>query len=284
MAVNREYIDVDGHRWAYLRIGTGRPLILLHGFMCYADYFLHMANFLKNDFELIIPDLPGFGFTPKLANNSYSEVVKATKKFIDKLGLSGMYIFGTSLGGAIAAEYCIEHPEKVKKLILNSPFWDKNCLTQGPVEKLEFLLIRLPDRVLNYLKTKLMFKKILNAVLKLKPGIKKIVRTYEEEIIEAVNTLDIDGNRELFDSLFDIDLGDRIKDLKVETVIVAGKADRVIEPPTVRNLHHLLGCPTVFVKRQGHEFILKGPKEMSKIVLGYLKHGIFVKDKNFVWI
>ena len=71
MAVNREYIEVDGHRWAYLRIGTGRPLILLHGFMCYADYFLHMANYLKNDFELIIPDLPGFGFTPKLKNNSY---------------------------------------------------------------------------------------------------------------------------------------------------------------------------------------------------------------------
>ena len=52
--------------------GTGQPILFLHGFDSSFLEFRRIYPFLKKNFQLIIPDLLGFGFTPRIATNEYN--------------------------------------------------------------------------------------------------------------------------------------------------------------------------------------------------------------------
>ena len=60
--------------------GVGQPILLLHGFDSSFLEFRRIYPFLKNDFQIIIPDLLGFGFSPRIASNIYD-----TRKIISNL-------------------------------------------------------------------------------------------------------------------------------------------------------------------------------------------------------
>ena len=283
MARPRNFTTVNGHKWAYLRAGKGPPLVLIHGFMSYADYFDYIADQLSDQFDIIAPDLPGFGFTPKLSENTYRNIAKETKQFVENLNLGKVDVFGVSLGGAICLEYALDYPDKVKSLILNSPFWGKDTLTVGPIEAVEFTLIKLPDSVLNILKTKLVFKKLANFVLGLKPGTKRIFRLNEQEIIESASLIDIDGNRELLYSLMNMDLSQRLKNFKEGTLLIVGLADKVITPKVAENLRKIIGGDLVKVRREGHEFVVESPDKLVKIIRSYILEGKKAQEKDFIW-
>lgn len=283
MAQQRNFIDVNGHKWAYLRQGKGEPLIIFHGFMCYADYFIYLIDLLSGWFDVIVPDLPGFGFTPKLAPNTYENITKSAKDFVDTLNLGKVDLFGVSLGGAIALEYAADYPEKVKKLILNSPFWGKNSIKMGAVEDIEFDLLKLPDLVLNILKTKLFFKELANLALTFDPDAKRIFKTHERQTLEAANLMDIDGNRELLYSLLGTDLSDKLKKINKKTLLIAGLSDRVVTPEVNDGLRKIIGGDLVKVKKATHEFVVKSPEKLARIIQDYVLQGKKAQERDFVW-
>lgn len=61
----RQYATFEGHRVAYVDIGNGPTLLLLHGLGGTADFWQPVAELLQPNFRLIIPDLLGFGFSDK---------------------------------------------------------------------------------------------------------------------------------------------------------------------------------------------------------------------------
>ena len=52
--------------------GKGQPILLLHGFDSSFLEFRRIYQSLKRNFQVIIPDLLGFGFTPRCATNEYN--------------------------------------------------------------------------------------------------------------------------------------------------------------------------------------------------------------------
>jgi pimeloyl-ACP methyl ester carboxylesterase len=65
-------------------------------------------------------DLPGFGLTGPNAKNEYSLAYYEAfiGRFLDSLGIKECYLVGNSLGGIIAWNYTLQHPEQVKKMVL----------------------------------------------------------------------------------------------------------------------------------------------------------------------
>ena len=57
-------LEVDGVGVPVFRLGKGRPLLILHGFGDRAESWLVMAAMLHREYEVVLPDLPGFGFRP----------------------------------------------------------------------------------------------------------------------------------------------------------------------------------------------------------------------------
>jgi len=108
---------------AYTDIGTGRPLMCLHGGMGIDARSLHTAGILRlaaHDIRLLIPDLRGHGKSRVSNEDNFSHATWVTdaQSLVSRLGLSQIALLGHSYGGFLALEYAIRWPHTLKHLIL----------------------------------------------------------------------------------------------------------------------------------------------------------------------
>ncbi len=104
--------------------GKGPPILLLHGFDSSFLEFRRIYQSLKKNFKVIIPDLLGFGFTPRCATKEYnpSQIILHLIDLIDALQISkNLKIIGASMGGSTALKLSFEIPDSIDKIILLSP-------------------------------------------------------------------------------------------------------------------------------------------------------------------
>ena len=104
--------------------GKGEKVLLLHGFdSCFLEY-RRLKPFLEKKNKLIIPDLYGFGFSPRSIGNKYGfkylmrHLNSVLNYFSDNQPIG---IIGASMGGALALELARQNPQKINKLLLLSP-------------------------------------------------------------------------------------------------------------------------------------------------------------------
>ena len=105
-------------------VGTGRPLLLLHGFDSSFLEFRRLAPLLVDRFQLFIPDLFGFGFSPRPSDVQYGPepVLKHLEQVLVQLpGESPVGVIGASMGGSVAVELARRQPEHIGSLLLLAP-------------------------------------------------------------------------------------------------------------------------------------------------------------------
>ena len=104
--------------------GKGQPILLLHGFDSSFLEFRRIYQSLKRNFRVIIPDLLGFGFTPRCATNEYtpSKIVSYLIDLLRTLKITNnLKIIGASMGGSTALKLAFESSYSVDKILLLSP-------------------------------------------------------------------------------------------------------------------------------------------------------------------
>ncbi len=104
--------------------GKGQPILLLHGFDSSFLEFRRIYQLLKKNFKVIIPDLLGFGFSPRSATNEYtpSKIISYLIDILDTLEVkNNLNIIGASMGGSTALKLAFEMPENIDKIFLLSP-------------------------------------------------------------------------------------------------------------------------------------------------------------------
>jgi pimeloyl-[acyl-carrier protein] methyl ester esterase len=95
-------------------IGSGEPLLLIHGWGMHGGVWADVAQRLAADFRVHSVDLPGFGASASLTETSLGSLVQAlSKQFAEPLNVCGW-----SLGGQVALHWAKREPEKVKRLVL----------------------------------------------------------------------------------------------------------------------------------------------------------------------
>ncbi len=114
------FLVVDGAMIHYRDEGEGFPLVLLHGAFSSLHTFDAWTEQLRDTFRVIRYDLPGFGLTGPTPEQQYSmpRHLYYLETILDRLGVEECYLAGSSLGGWIAWEFALRHPERVRKLIL----------------------------------------------------------------------------------------------------------------------------------------------------------------------
>ncbi len=101
------------------RYGHGRALVLLHGFVGGAGYWLPQETELKGAFDVIAVDLPGFaGSAGVPAPDTIEGYGAAVFDLIDELGVERFCLLGFSMGGMIAQQMALDRPDRIDKLIL----------------------------------------------------------------------------------------------------------------------------------------------------------------------
>ena len=105
----------------YVRQGNdGTPILLLHGFDSSVLEFRRLMPILAAENETIAVDLLGFGFTDRLAELAFNpeEIKTHLYHFWQEAIQKPVILVGASMGGAVAIDFSINHPEAVKKLVL----------------------------------------------------------------------------------------------------------------------------------------------------------------------
>src|SRR5438067_1387031 len=121
MSGNGKYADVNGIKLYYEVHGSGRPLVQLHGGLGSTEMFgLNLQRFTK-DHQVIAVDLQGHGRTADidrpLSVEAMSDDIAA---LIRHLKLERSDLVGYSLGGGVAFQVALRHPELVRKLVIIS--------------------------------------------------------------------------------------------------------------------------------------------------------------------
>ena len=107
---------INGARVHYEREGAGPPVVFLHAGV--ADSRMwdpQVAEFAKH-FDVIRPDQRGFGESdlPPVPWSPVADLVS----LIDQLELEPAHVVGCSMGGALAIDFALNHPERILSLVL----------------------------------------------------------------------------------------------------------------------------------------------------------------------
>jgi pimeloyl-ACP methyl ester carboxylesterase len=115
------YETIAGCKVQMLRGGQGAPLLFLHGGGG-AGVWLPFFKALSEKYDVIVPEHPGFGRsdTPEWLDN-IGDYANFYLEFMDKLGLTGVNLVGTSLGGWIAADLAVRDSSRLNTLQLVAP-------------------------------------------------------------------------------------------------------------------------------------------------------------------
>ena len=96
----------------YERTGSGTPMVLIHGIGGSWEHWRPLIGELAPHHDLILPDLPGFGRSPRLPEGqayTLDNLADALAELMDQLGVERAHIVGNSLGGGIGADLVKRH-------------------------------------------------------------------------------------------------------------------------------------------------------------------------------
>ncbi len=123
--------ELEG-RWSIVR-GTpvyhraheveGADTILhLHGFAISGSYMVPTAGLLADEFTTYVPDLPGFGRSPRPDHVlTIPELADSAAAFLDSVGVERATVVGNSLGCTVLAAFAQRHPDRLERAVMVSP-------------------------------------------------------------------------------------------------------------------------------------------------------------------
>ncbi len=113
-------LTVGGVRTVGYVGGSGPDVVYLHGGGTFHGF--EFAREWLPQFRVLLPYHPGFGESDDApALHTIEDYVRHCRALFDALGLRRIHLVGASLGGRLAAQYAITHPEQLRRLVLVAP-------------------------------------------------------------------------------------------------------------------------------------------------------------------
>ncbi len=271
--------QVNGRSVSYVRVGQGQPLVLLHGFTLGHSTLTYGPSIepLSKHFEVIAPDLPGYGSSDPLpepyGTESYIDFLEG---FLDALGLEETYLVGFSKGGGIALGFALQHPERVSKLVLVSSYALSGAVQ---IPFLPYLALRTPGLA------KIVWRSLRSVRGLLPLYLKNLVfgnadNVTDEIIAEIREPLSEAGSERAFMTWLRGEMGplrlktsyaDRLTELRVPTLLLHGTKDLVV--PARRAKHAANLIPNVdleLLRGCGHWVPREMPERFVKMLRAFL--------------
>ncbi|TFW18651.1 alpha/beta fold hydrolase [Duganella callida] len=121
MKIDMRTASFDGHDIFYRQAGDVKAptVLLLHGFPTSSHMFRNLIPELAGRFNVIAPDLPGFGFTKSPAGfvHTFDNLATVIGKFTEVLGLDAYAVYFFDYGAPVGLRLAVNHPERITALI-----------------------------------------------------------------------------------------------------------------------------------------------------------------------
>ena len=207
--------------------GKGETIVLIHGLSDNLEYWLPLANMLKDNYTVIRYDLRGHGLSSSDDTISIDLLVDDLNNLLNELVIDTCILVGFSLGGVIAQDYTLKHPEKVSSLILMSSF--SRCT---PYINEKFLELRSAVNSSFYDFFDLILPMVLcPEVISENRSELEIIKEYASEnnnIIAIANTIT---------AMLNYDIESELEHINKPTLIIGGRYDDLIPVSIQEDMH-----------------------------------------------
>jgi pimeloyl-ACP methyl ester carboxylesterase len=275
------YRTVDGTRLRLIDSGSGTPVVFIHGFgASIYGWRYQLAPVVAAGFRVIAFDNRGFGFSDKPAHG-YGNAVYAhlLVSLLDSLGIASAVLVGHSMGGAIAAEVALAHPDRVRGMVLID--------AAGYGMRLPGVLTLARWPFIGAVATAFRGRWITGRILRSTFGDPSKVTSMDVDQYYAP-VPDPDFGRALRGVLrefrFDTLGAGRLARVQTPTLILWGDADRWIPlRDGTRFARELPRSEFVVVGRTGHDAPEESPDQVNRWLLDFLKQGLSRIPENVAY-
>lgn len=268
------FLTVDGMEVHYRDEGNktdSLPLLLIHGTGSSLHTFDAWTVELKKEKRVIRMDLPAFGLTGPFPDRVYSidHYVAFVNQFLKALGIQQCIIGGNSLGGEIAWNFTVQHPEKVQKLILIDA---AGYPLQSQSVPIGFKIARTPvlNKMMTFLTPKWMVASSLKNVYADPSKVNDaLVNRFFDLTLRAGNRQALVDRMNFVPDTSKLSL---IKNIQQPTLILWGEQDLLIPVQNAFRFQNDLPNNTlVLIKNSGHCPMEESPQETLIPLLNFLK-------------
>lgn len=225
----------DGAKIFVKIIGSGEPLLLLHGNGNNFTFFEKQIIVFQKDFKVIAMDTRGHGKNDKNYDLNLEDLSRDVFEVLEELNIESINILGFSDGANLALTFAKNYPKRVKRLILNSPNKD-------------FSQIKFIPRILSYI-----FYYNLKILSKIFTGFRNYFSVYKL----------------MFDKIKIVDSDYKKFDFPV--LIIAGERDLIYLDNFYKISKKIKKSKLYIIKNHGHNVARTNPDEYNKIILDFLK-------------
>jgi pimeloyl-ACP methyl ester carboxylesterase len=102
----------------FKKIGSGPPLVILHGLFGSADNWYTVSKELEKEFTMYLLDQRNHGDSPHSEEWNYAVMAEDLLELLNEENLDKVFIVGHSMGGKVAMTFAVKYPELVKRLIV----------------------------------------------------------------------------------------------------------------------------------------------------------------------
>ena len=229
------------HKIVYETVGSGPPLLLVHGLSGSRQWWKNNLPVLSQSFTCHVLELVGYGANRAIRPLPLKSAAEAIAAFIASESPTGKaHVIGHSMGGHIASYLAAQYPERVNKLVL--------VAASGLVRSdLIRMALRLP--VAGYY-SPIDFLPTL-AVDAFRAGPLNLI----------LSTLDILGS----------DTTETLKQVKSPTLLIFGERDNLVPPIAGEAMNKLIsGSRLEIIERAGHVLMWDHPKTFNRFILEFL--------------
>lgn len=258
-------LQVNGARIHYERSGSGFPVVFLHAGVADSRMWEPQVAAFAEHFDVVRPDERGFGQSelPAMRWSSRDDLLK----IMDSLELKPAHLVGCSMGGMLAIDFALDHPERVSKLVLvGTGIGGANFGKKYPELWAD---VRAADKAhdlaaLNQAEMKLFLA-----------GPRRPVEAIDKRLRELFLDMNATSMESDFDSAPTEDLDppavERLGEISAPTLLVVGDEDiGPIFDATELLLEKVKGARKAVIHDAAHLPNLEHPDEFNRIVLDFL--------------
>lgn len=205
---------------------------MIHGFRGTHHGLLRIAGYLKNDFDIVIPDLPGFGRGPKLKEYSLDAYVTWLYEFMKKHKLQKPILLGHSFGSIVSAAYAAKYPKSIDRLVLVNPIGAPAL--EGPnrfMTKLAVFYYKVGTKIPEKYAQKWLASKIVVRIMSVTmaktrdPALRKYIHGQHDLYFSRFHSPQ--SVLESFTTSINHNVGEFAKNIPVRTLLIAGSLDEI---------------------------------------------------------
>jgi pimeloyl-ACP methyl ester carboxylesterase len=269
-------LEVHGERVAYLDVGQGRPVILIHGFGGSMWQWEHQQQPLSAEFRLITPDLIGSGLSTKPEIEYRPEqMLEYFIGFMDGLRIRQATLVGNSMGAGLAIGMALTYPDRVSQLVLidGLPANVRERLTSPSIKRA--LDTAAPSWLAsfgNWLFGGVMIESVLKEIVHdpalLTPAVIERSNRNRQRPGVIPPLMTVRGTLPLWESGF----AKRLGEIRHPTLILWGEEDQVFPLPAGEELHRTIkGSALVRIPNAGHIPQWERPDLANRAMIEFLR-------------